>query len=175
VTPYWQLFYHLVWATRGHRPFLTGEMETIIHGYVRDRARAMGGSVFVVGGIADHMHLVTAIPPKIAVATFVGQVKSGASARYNRRFGETSNFVRFAWHESYGAFTFDRKGLFNAIEYVQNQADHHANDTTIPVLERMEGGAPSLIRQPETDYYIDSVTWRNEMLSLDTEIFDRDI
>lgn len=172
MTPYWQLFYHLVWATRGHRPLLSGETERVIHAYVRDRVRALGGSVFAVGGRPDHLHLVVAIPPRIAVSTFVGQVKSSVSRRYNHRFPPASPATRFTWHESYGVFTFDRKGLFNAIDYVQNQPHHHANETTIPILERMEGGAPSLIRQPETDYYIDSAAWRAEMLSLDTELFE---
>ena len=172
MTPYWQLFYHLVWATRGHRPVLTGEVESVIHGYVRDRVRTLGGSAFAVGGLPDHVHLVAAIPPKIAVSTFIGQVKSGASARYNRRFPPSTPSTRFAWQESYGVFTFDRKGLFNAIDYVQHQLHHHTQDTVIPILERMEGGAPSLIRQPETDYYIDSDAWRAEMLSLDTELFE---
>jgi REP element-mobilizing transposase RayT len=168
MTPYWQLFYHLVWATGDHRPWLVEETEALIHGYVRDRVQALGGSVFAIGGMEEHLHLVAAIPPRIAVATFVGQVKSGSSARYNRRFPDGP---RFFWHTSYGVFTFDRKRLANAIDYVQNQARLHAEDAIIPVLERMDGGAPDLILQPETGYYIDSVTWRNEMLALDTELF----
>ena len=166
--PYWQLFYHLVWATRGHAPRLDEDVRPILYGYIRARVQSLGGKVFALGGMADHVHLVAAIPPRLSVAIFVGQVKSSSSARFNRGFPDQA---RFAWQDGYGAFTFDRNRLANAIHYVEHQAEHHQAGSTIPLLERTEGGAPQVIREPEINYYIDSEAWRAELLALDTELF----
>ncbi len=166
--PYWQLYYHLVWSTRGHVPFLDETRAPILYGYIRARTQALGGTVFALGGMPDHVHLIAAIPPKLALSLFVGQVKSRSSARFNRAVPEAP---RFAWQESYGVFSFDRNRLANAIDYVDQQAYHHAHGSTIPLLERTEGGAPQVIRNPETNYYIDSDRWRAELLALDTELF----
>ena len=73
--PYWQLFYHLVWSTKNRQPFLTPSVEPIIFGFLRSKAIALGGVVFAINGMFDHVHMLVSIPPRIAVADFVGQVK----------------------------------------------------------------------------------------------------
>ena len=139
-----------------------------MYGYMRERAQKLQGTVFAIGGLEDHVHMVAAIPPKLPVSVFVGQVKSGSSARFNRR----QDFERrFTWRESYGAISFDRQRLAHVIDYVARQPEHHADGTTIPVLEAIQGGASHFIREPESNYYIDSETWRREMMALDTAIF----
>jgi putative transposase len=170
--PYWQLYYHLVWSTRDRAPRLDEAHAPILYGYIRARTQALGGTVFALGGLADHVHLVVAVPPRLAVATFVGQVKSSSSARFNRAFPDAPRFV---WQKSYGVFSFDRNRLANAVDYVHHQVNHHAQGSTIPLLERTEGGAPQVIRNPETNYYIDSERWRAELLALDTQLFRPEI
>ncbi|NJN83794.1 MAG: hypothetical protein HC802_16980 [Caldilineaceae bacterium] len=70
--PYWQLFYHLVWATKNGQPLLTTDLAPAVHTDLRRRAHALGGLVFALNGLHDHVHMAVAIPPKIAVSTFVG-------------------------------------------------------------------------------------------------------
>ncbi len=72
--PYWQLFYHIVWATKNREPLLTPDVESIIHGYLRAKAIGLGAVVFALNGVLDHVHLAAAIPPAVAVARFIGQI-----------------------------------------------------------------------------------------------------
>jgi REP element-mobilizing transposase RayT len=130
---YWQLFYHVVWSTHQRRPLLTAEIEPLIYRYIRFKAGDLGGMVHALNGTQDHTHLVVTIPPKIAVAKFVGQVKGVASARFNKEHPGAS---AFAWQSGYGALTFDAKRLPYVIAYVERQKEHHAAQATIPVLER---------------------------------------
>jgi len=142
--PYWQLFYHLVWATKQRAPLLTPAVEPEIHGFLRGKAIGLGATVFAIGGVADHVHLIVAIPPRLAVATFVGQIKGVASAKANQaRLTETP----FRWQAEYGAFSFDGKRLPNCIAYVERQKQHHAEHATIGVLERTEDQEEQLIRE----------------------------
>ncbi len=160
--PYTQLYYHLVWSTRNRQPRLTEEVEPILHNLLRNKAIDLGGSVFALGGIVDHVHMVASIPPAISVAKFVGQVKGSSSSIFNKS-GFTQE--RFYWQEEYGAFSFDRKKLANFVAYAENQKRHHEQVSTIPVLERVV--QPEEIREPAAVYVAEDETWRQELLAFD--------
>ncbi len=162
--PYWQLFYHLVWSTKKRQPLLTVEIEPIIHNYLRTKAIGLGATVFALDGTPDHVHMVASIPPKIAVANFVGQVKAVASTKFNK-----TNYGRahpFFWQNEYGAFSFDRKRLPAVIAYVDRQKEHHSKNSTIAVLERMDDLGVKMIRELESGYDLDEASWRRDMEDL---------
>ncbi len=161
--PYTRLFYHLVWATRDRQPRLTQEVEPILHNLLRNKAIDLGGSVFALDGVADHVHMVASIPPAVSVAKFVGQVKGASSSIFNK-----SGFTRdrFYWQEEYGAFSFDLKRLPNYVAYVENQKQHHDQRSTIPVLERTT--QPDEVREPQAVYALEDEAWRQELLTFDT-------
>lgn len=131
--PYWQLFYHIVWATKNREPLLTPDIEPSIHGFLRSKATGIGATVFALNGMADHVHMVVTIPPTIAVSKFIGQVKGVASTRLNK-LRPTS--LHFSWQAEYGICSFDRKRLPYYMAYVVAQKEHHAQKTLIPILER---------------------------------------
>jgi putative transposase len=163
--PYWQLFYHLVWSTKKRQPLLTPPVEEQIYGYLAGKAIGLKGVVFAIGGTVGHVHMVVAIPPAISVSKFVGQVKGVASTRFNK--SGVSN-VRFEWQDEYGAFSFDAKRLPNYIAYAERQKEHHAEGTTIPVLERMtsDNVGPRLVREVASSYVTSADDWRAELMSL---------
>lgn len=43
--PYWQLFYHIVWATKNREPLLTAEVESAIYGYLFKKAIGLEANV----------------------------------------------------------------------------------------------------------------------------------
>ena len=135
--PYWQLFYHVVWSTRDREPLLTPAVEAVVYDVIRAKVRGLGATLFALNGTEDHVHLVAAIPPALAVARFVGQVKGVAATRCN----QASLPVSLHWQNEYGVFTLDGKRLPPVVAYVERQKAHHAQATVIPVLERTaEGG-----------------------------------
>ncbi len=161
--PYWQLYYHIVWSTRNRQPWLTPEAETILYRIIRAKANELEGVVFALNGTIDHSHLVVAIPPKIAVATFIGQVKGVASALFNK---EHPSEVPFAWQAEYGAFSFDKKRLPNVVAYVERQKEHHQEGNTIPTLERWEGDQIPRVQELTEVYAVENDDWFQTMLSL---------
>ena len=82
--PYWQLFYHLVWCTKNREPFLTPQVEPIVYDFLRSKAIGLGATLFALNGTVEHVHMVAAIPPAIAVAKFVGQVKGVSATKFNK-------------------------------------------------------------------------------------------
>jgi putative transposase len=160
--PYWQLFYHIVWATKNRLPLLTPEVEPEIHGHLRSKAQDLEGIVFAINGMADHVHMVVAIPPKVAVAHFVGQVKAVASTKQNQA---RAREMPWAWQSEYGVFSFDGKRLPNYVAYVECQKQHHAAGDTFPILERTQEGAVKRLAEAPHPYLTDDEAWRADLLT----------
>ena len=131
--PYWQLFYHFVWATFGREALISAELEPRVHGLLRGKATALGATVYAINGMPDHVHLVAAVPPNLSLASFIGQVKGSCSTRVNK----SGAHDRFQWQDEYAAFSFDAKRLPPIVAYVDNQKTHHAQSGLIPALERL--------------------------------------
>ena len=162
--PYWQLFYHIVWTTKNRLPLLTPEVEPVIYGFLRSKAIGLGATLFALNGVADHVHMVAAIPPRIAVAKFIGQVKAVASTKFNKSGLSDASFF---WQEEYGVFSFDGKRLPNCIAYVERQKEHHAQKTTIAVLERSDDMAVKFVRETNSSYALEDDVWRRELAMLE--------
>jgi len=145
--PYWQLFYHLIWSTKYRQPLLTPTIEPVIYGHLRNKALNLGAIVYAIGGVEDHVHMVVAIPP----------------TKFNK--SDISD-TPFFWQAEYGAFSFDKKRLPNYVAYVQNQKQRHANQSTIPILERVDEATPSVVQESASTYFIEERSWRHELLAL---------
>ncbi len=135
--PYWELIYHVVWATKNREPLLVGDVQTRVLDLIREKAANLGLVVHALNAMPDHVHLVAAIPPRLAVASAIGQVKGVSATLYNRERSDQAPSVY--WQEEYAAFTLDRKRLPAHVAYVNAQQTHHANNTAIPALERAGG------------------------------------
>jgi putative transposase len=124
--PYWKLFYHIVWSTKHRLPLIEPAWEDDLYGYMWGKATALQCIPHVINGTTDHTHVVISIPPKLCVATVIGQLKGASSHRANQLF--VSNRA-FAWQEEYGVFSFSEKSLSTIVEYVKNQKQHHADSS----------------------------------------------
>ena len=162
---YWQLFYHIVWATKYREPTITPKREEALFNFIRSKAYALGGTVHALNGTVDHVHLVASIPPKIAIARFVGQVKGVSSARYNEEVRQDLE-TRFYWQESYGIFSFDKKRLPYIVEYVCRQKEHHQDKQIIPILEKdvEDDDSQTIIAEGKLEYLTDYERWFSSMM-----------
>ena len=131
---FWKLYYHLVWGTKNRQPFLTPIVEQNLYPLLVQRAAEMGVFVYAVNGWWDHVHLVTAVPPKLAIAQVVKDLKGASS-----HFINTRNILddHFQWQRGYGVFSLGEKQRPFAEAYVNNQKQHHEKQTANAWLERM--------------------------------------
>jgi REP element-mobilizing transposase RayT len=132
--PYWRLFYHFVWGTKNREPLIAPEWEDSLHNVIAAKATELGAFVHAVGGTEDHAHLVVSVPPKIALSTFIGQVKGNSSHFVNH---ELNVDIHFAWQAEYGVVSFGGKMLNMVAGYAKNQRKHHMEGTTIAMLEQV--------------------------------------
>jgi REP element-mobilizing transposase RayT len=130
--PYWRLNYHFIWGTKNREPLILPAFETDLYRVIASKADELGAIVHAIGGIENHIHLIASVPPKIALSTFIGQVKGNSSHFVNHVI--QPNF-RFRWQAEYGVQSFDKKKLPLLVRYVQNQRKHHQDDNLIDLLE----------------------------------------
>ncbi len=134
--PYWKLYYHLVWATFERHPLITPEREAIVRTTLYSKAKDLRAVLHVVGGVADHVHVVASIPPVLSVAACVKQLKGASSRAVNV---QASAGQIFRWQEGYGALSLGERSLSTVVAYVKNQPRHHREQTTLAVYETTEG------------------------------------
>lgn len=116
------VFYHIVFSTKQHRPFLVGETLLRTCQYIGGITRKLAGQLVVANGMADHIHLAASIPPTMAVADFVRTVKANSSGRLHDTYAHLS---AFQWQDGYAAFTVSPSVLPQVKRYISQQAQHH--------------------------------------------------
>ena len=78
--------------------------------------------LYRIGGVEDHLHIITHIHPTVAISNLIKDIKL-ASSTYIK---SEKIFPKFRdWQEGYGAFTYNISAKDNLIEYVKNQEEHH--------------------------------------------------
>jgi REP element-mobilizing transposase RayT len=74
-----KLYAHLIFSTRNRKPFLDDNIRETVHGYMATILRASGSPYVVVGGVADHVHILFDMGKTNAPARFVEHVKRESS------------------------------------------------------------------------------------------------
>ncbi|MDY6902745.1 MAG: IS200/IS605 family transposase [Cyanobacteriota bacterium] len=131
---FWRTYYHLVWATKGRQNLITPQREPSFYKYIIGKADSLGCIIHAIGGTENHIHLVASIPPNLAISDFVKKIKGSSAHQFN--IESPSNFEKFSWQGGYGIFSLGSKQLNQAVAYVNNQKQHHAQGSTIVSLEK---------------------------------------
>src|ERR1043165_1027485 len=72
----------------------------------------------IVGGVADHVHMLFQLGRTITIADAVGKIKSASSAWTNQTRGLS---VEFHWQAGYGAFSVSQSNIEAVREYILKQ------------------------------------------------------
>ncbi|MCB0158145.1 MAG: IS200/IS605 family transposase [Caldilineaceae bacterium] len=123
---YWRLYYHFVWTTQERRPFITPDIEASLYRWLYHEANEMYCPFFYIGGTVDHVHVLTAIRPTIALSAFVKQLKGSSSRFISLEFKRT-----FIWQKGYGVFSVSEDAVNDVKAYVLNQKAHHRDQLLV--------------------------------------------
>ena len=117
---YTSLLFHVVFATKDRRPLIPVSVQPRLWAYMAGIAKQNQFTALAVGGIADHAHLLLALPAIFPVAKAVQLIKAGSSKWLHGDLG-----LEFAWQESYGAFSVSVSHREPTIRYINSQLEHH--------------------------------------------------
>ena len=115
------LHYHLVFSTQGREPFILSPWRDRLHEYLGGTTRGLGAHIEVVGGVADHVHLLVELRATHTLADFMCELKKTSSKWVH----DEIPLKAFAWQEGYAAFTVSASARVEVRRYIENQEEHH--------------------------------------------------
>jgi len=106
----WECKYHVIFIPKYRRKVLYGELRRHLGEVFRRLARQKESEIEAGHMMADHVHMMIAIPPKYSVAQVIGFIKGKSAIHIARHFGERRrNFVgQHFWARGYFVSTVGR-------------------------------------------------------------------
>ena len=108
---------HCVFSTKQRKPLIAAPKK--LWNYVRGIGRNIGVDVIAVGGTANHVHLLLAVPSTCTVAGIMQDLKTNSSRHLNEQQGG------FGWHDGYAAISVSPSQLQRVAAYIEHQVEHH--------------------------------------------------
>ena len=119
---YTNLLYHLVFSTKNRIPLISDALQEDLYSYIGGIIRGEGGVLLEIGGMSDHVHLVTELKPTKSVSEMLNRIKAKSSKWVN---AEKLKMRKFGWQDGYAAFSVSESQVASVRRYVREQEEHH--------------------------------------------------
>ena len=121
-----QIYIQIVFAVKGRDNLIANSWKTELHKYIAGIIKGKGQKPIIVNGMPDQIHAFLGLKPVMAISDLVRDIKNNAS-----NFVNDHNFVKgkFAWQESFGAFSYSHAHIGKVYDYILNQEKHHKKKT----------------------------------------------
>jgi REP element-mobilizing transposase RayT len=112
-------FAHCVFSTKDRQNSIPVELQPKLWAYIIGIAKNLQVTMIAVGGMPNHIHLLIAVPPTIALSVVIQKLKANSS----RWMGEHG--LNFEWQKGYAAFSVSPSQVETVKAYIRNQEQHH--------------------------------------------------
>jgi REP element-mobilizing transposase RayT len=115
------LLVHSVFSTKDRHPFLRSEeIRKEIYAYMAGILKNLECHPIKIGGVEDHVHILSSLSKNIAFSELIGRLKGSSSKRLKEK-----GVHGFGWQNGYGAFSVSESNIEAVTAYITNQAEHH--------------------------------------------------
>ncbi len=122
VMSYSKIIIHFVFVTHSRERTIFTEHEKELYSYILGIVKRLGVRLIRIGGMPDHIHMITELPTKLSVSDFARTVKQSSSVWLKGNV----NFPKWnGWAEGYSAFSCSAHDYNRVVEYVKRQKEHH--------------------------------------------------
>jgi REP element-mobilizing transposase RayT len=119
-----QLYVHIVFSTKQRETLLrAATLREKTHAYLGGICRNLESPALIVGGTADHVHLLCRQSKNQAVADLLRDLKRASSLWVKE---QSRDLAGFQWQHGYGAFSVSPSHVDALVRYIENQEEHHA-------------------------------------------------
>lgn len=119
-----RVYLHVIFSTKDRHPMLADAWRDELFRVLGGAANNLGCPSLIVGGVADHVHMLFQLGRAITVAEAVGKIKATSSAWVNQTRGLS---FPFRWQAGYAAFSVSQSNVEPVREYIRQQPEHHAH------------------------------------------------
>ena len=126
MSTYTQFLYQFVFTTKDRENTLDAPNRMELFKYIWGVLNNQKCHLYRIGGVSDHIHIVTHVHPMVAPALLIKDIKLASSEfiKTNHLFPNFTN-----WQTGYGGFSYSFNEKDRLIEYVKNQEEHHKKKT----------------------------------------------
>ena len=122
-----QIYLHIVFSTKQREPFLTDkQLRSDSHAYLAGTCKRRGSPSLLVGGVADHVHILCSLGREESVAVLVRELKRESSKALKEKSPDLRHFY---WQAGYGAFSVSPAHVEALKRYIANQEEHHRRES----------------------------------------------
>lgn len=122
-----QIYLHVVFSTKERRPLLEdAPLRERTHAYLAGTCQQMGAPSIIVGGTADHVHILCLLAKVLSVAELVKGLKR-ESSKWAKQ--EHPDIAGLYWQSGYGAFSISPGHVEGLKTYISGQEEHHRQET----------------------------------------------
>ena len=135
-----KIILHTVFSTKDRRPFLRDKpLREELHRYIGGILTNLDCQPLIIGGVEDHVHILSTLSRTCEVAEMVKEVKRGSSLWLKTKSPDLRDF---AWQNGYGVFSIGYSQVEEVQKYIAGQEEHHRKisfqDEFRKFLERYE-------------------------------------
>src|SRR5204863_9447795 len=117
-----RIYVHVIFSTKNRVPLLADAWREEVFRVLGGAVNNLGCQSLIVGGVADHAHLLFDLGRTLAVADAVSKIKSTSSSWINQTRGLAEPFH---WQNGYAAFSVSQSNIGAVRTYIREQPEHH--------------------------------------------------
>jgi putative transposase len=121
-----KVYLHLLFSTKNRESLLADDWRDELFQVLGGTTNNLGCQSLIVGGVADHVHLLFLLGRTIAIADAIGKIKSTSSLWVNQTHGLSTPFH---WQGGYAVFSVSQSNVEAVREYIRRQPEHHAKQS----------------------------------------------
>ena len=121
------VYIHLVFSTKNRHPvFNDASFRPVLHEYIGGISKNLDCPPIRVGGVEDHIHILSRFCRKITQADWVKEIKRGSNLWLKQ---QDSKYQNFFWQNGYADFSVSVSNIEKVVEYIERQVEHHKQIT----------------------------------------------
>src|SRR5436305_3622248 len=114
---------HTVFSTKGRSPLLQDQtIRDQLYAYLATVLQSTDCPAILIGGVADHIHILSLLSRTRTIAHMIEEVKTSTS-RWIKTKG--TSYRDFHWRNGYGVFSVSESKVPEVRRYIENQEEHH--------------------------------------------------
>jgi len=117
-----QIILHVVFCTKAREPWIDEPLATRLYPFIGGIVRQEGGTLWEIGGVNDHVHVLMRVGTEMSIADLMREIKARSSKWIHETFSDKRDF---AWQPGYGVFSVSKSQSEVVKLYIRNQAEHH--------------------------------------------------
>lgn len=118
-----KILIHTVFSTKSRRAYFGDKsIREELHRYLGGILANLDCQPLIVGGVADHVHLLSTLSRTRQAADVIKEVKRGSTLWLKTKHAA---FADFSWQKGYGVFSIGESQVPAVTRYIVDQESHH--------------------------------------------------